>query len=97
MKKLKRLVTAAFVVTLTAAMTGMMPVSADGILYGDINNNGSVDLTDCICLNKYLKGKGDILNYEIADVNCSYTIDIVDSEILTAYTVGNINALPYLQ
>lgn len=56
MKKLKRLVTAAFVVTLTAAMTGMMPVSADGILYGDINNNGSVDLTDCICLNKYLKG-----------------------------------------
>lgn len=97
MKKLKRLVTAAFVVTLTAAMTGMMPVSADGILYGDINNNGSVDLTDCICLNKYLKGKGDILNYEVADVNCSYTIDIVDSEILTAYTVGNINALPYLQ
>lgn len=96
-RKLKRLVATVFVVTLAAAMAGMMPVSADGILYGDLNNNGAVDLTDCICLNKYLKGKGELLNYEVADVNCSYTIDIVDSEILTAYAIGTIKTLPYLQ
>ncbi|MDO4157292.1 MAG: dockerin type I domain-containing protein [Oscillospiraceae bacterium] len=97
MRKLKRLVTTVFIAAFIVAMAGIMPVSADGILYGDINNDGSVNLMDCICINKYLKGRCDLLNYETADVNCSYTIDIVDSDILTAYTVGNINVLPYLQ
>ncbi len=97
MKKLKRLVTAVFAVTLIAAMSGMMSASADEVRYGDCNNDGVVDLMDCICINKYLKGRCDLWNYAVADVNCSNTIDIVDSEILTAYAVGEINTLPYLQ
>ena len=88
---------AAFAVMLTAAMAGGMSVSADSVRYGDINNDVAVSLIDCICLNKYLKGRCDLLNYETADVNCSNTIDIVDSEILTAYAIGTIKTLPYLQ
>lgn len=97
MKKLKRLVTTVFIAAFIVAMAGTMPVSADGILYGDLNNDGTVNLMDCICMNKYLKGKCDLLNYETADINCSYTIDIVDSDILINYATDNIDALPYLQ
>lgn len=97
MKNGKRRMAVAFAVMLTAAMAGGMSVSADSVRYGDINNDGAVSLIDCICLNKYLKGRCDLLNYETADVNCSNTIDIVDSEILTAYAIGTIKTLPYLQ
>lgn len=51
MRKLKRLVATVFVVTLAAAMAGMMPVSADEILYGDINNDGVVNISDVISFN----------------------------------------------
>lgn len=96
MRKLKRLVATVFVVTLAAAMAGMMPVSADEILYGDINNDGVVNISDVISFNKYLSGIYDLYNYEVADVNCNCIIDAVDSEILCDYVILLIDELPYM-
>lgn len=94
-RKLKRLVATVFVVTLAAAMAGMMPVSADGILYGDLNSDGVVDMLDNIAMNKYLLGMYALHNCEEADLNCNGVIDAIDSEIISAYIIMNIDELPY--
>lgn len=95
MKKLKRLVSTVFAVLMTATVSGMMPVSADEIVYGDINNDGVVNISDMIAFNKYLNGIYDLYDYEVADINCNCIIDAVDSEILYAYVTLLIDELPY--
>lgn len=91
----------AFIVVATSlamlSASAMLPVSAATINYGDTNNDGVVDLSDLIYLNKYLSGMCEISNYEAADVNCSYTVDVVDARIMSAFIMMRIDDLPYLQ
>lgn len=95
MKKLKRLVATFFAVLMTATVSGMMPVSADEIVYGDLNSDGIIDMRDNISINKYLFGMYALYNCEVADLNCNGVVDAIDSEIMSAYITMNINELPY--
>lgn len=95
MKKLKRLVSTVFAVLMTATVSGMMPVSADEIVYGDLNSDGIIDMRDNISINKYLFGMYALYNCEVADLNCNGVVDAIDSEIMSAYITMNINELPY--
>ena len=80
-------------VTLSASALGTMSTSA--LLYGDVNNDGSVTLADSVALNKYLNGVVALSNYENADVNANGIIEQADADILLAYCVGIIGTLPY--
>ena len=73
-----------------------MPVFATGnVLYGDVNQDGIVSMSDIVIFNKYLLGRCDITNYTAADVNQNYLLDYVDRDLIQAYLVQLISALPY--
>jgi hypothetical protein len=83
---------------LATAMVGLLPASADDdINYGDLNDDGVVDMLDNVVLNRYLVGMYALYNCEAADLNCNGVIDTVDSQIMAAYLVMNIKQLPYLE
>lgn len=94
-EKLKRLMATVFVVTIIAAMAGTMPVSADEIVYGDLNSDGIIDMRDNISINKYLFGMYALYNCEVADLNCNGVVDAIDSEIMSAYITMSIHEIPY--
>lgn len=97
MNRLKKV----FIVVATSltmlSTSAILPVSASTINYGDTNNDGVVDLLDAVYLNKYLAGRCELSSYEAADVNCSYTVDVVDARIISAFVMMRIDDLPYLQ
>ena len=63
-KKLVSLLTAACI---CAAGAVPMNASADGVLYGDINNDGVISLLDVTAFNRYLSGNIELVDYVRAD------------------------------
>ena len=68
----------------------------DGVLYGDVNLDGTVDIMDVIKLNKYLLGGGSLDNRAKvnADVDINKTIDSTDSLNILKYVVEIQKTLP---
>lgn len=62
--------------------------------YGDVNNDGNVDIFDLVLIRQYLLGMVNNINFEMSDLNCDYMINLVDFEILQAYLLGEIPQLP---
>lgn len=85
-------------VCLTAVSLASMPVtvSATNIL-GDINNDGYIDITDSVALNRYLAGlvPASSINLRNADLDRNVVIDVNDSKIFMSFLLGTIDEIPY--
>lgn len=95
MKRILKSFVSAFVTVCTCAAIAMPVFATGNVLYGDVNNDGIVSLSDLVSLGKYLQGKVELVNYNVADVNVNYVIDIIDYKLLNDYIVELIPSLPY--
>ena len=95
---LKRMTGFLSAVCLTAVSLASMPVtvSATNIL-GDINNDGYIDITDSVALNRYLAGlvPASSINLRNADLDRNVVIDVNDSKIFMSFLMGTIDEIPY--
>ncbi len=66
-------------------------------LYGDINLDGKIDLTDAIVLNKYCAGAVTLSEQQLVNGNCNAdgSTDMNDSITLLRFLVHLVNALPF--
>ena len=78
-----------------ATLGSMSALSSSAAILGDVNNDGKLDVSDVVTLNKFLAGEGVLSNYNVADTNANGIIDGVDSTILMAFLVHEINRLPH--
>lgn len=92
----KKFVAAATAVCVCSGMVMPMKGSADGVLIGDVNNDGDVTLSDLTHLNRYLAGQVELVNYVSADVNQNCVVDTVDAQIILQYLTDIIPSLPYI-
>lgn len=68
----------------------------DDILYGDVNNDKSVNSTDVTYLRRFLlKQTSTLPNAKAADVNADSNVTSTDLAILKRYILRSINKLPY--
>jgi hypothetical protein len=58
------------------------------ILRGDLNHDGTVDISDVVILVNHILGKQQISNLEEADVNWDESVDISDVVTLTNIILG---------
>lgn len=68
-------------------------------LIGDVNVDGKVDLTDAICMNKYLAGQMVLGDQAMRNANCDQsdgtpTVDEPDGTALINYVIMLITSLP---
>lgn len=92
----KKFVAAATAVCVCSGMVMPMKGSADGVLIGDVNNDGDVTLSDLTHLNRYLAGQVELVNYVSADVNQNCVVDTVDAQIILQHLTDIIPSLPYI-
>ena len=66
-------------------------------LYGDINLDGNIDLTDAILLNKAIASAVQLNDQQAANANCDNIpgLDVNDSIVLLKFLVQLVPALPY--
>lgn len=64
---------------------------------GDINGDYIISIIDVVVLAQFLTGRKVQSDDSAADVNMNSVIDEVDRQILTAFTVGIIDSLPYIE
>lgn len=76
---------------------GMIPVVSASSIYGDVNNNGIVDLTDLSSLNLYLTGSSSAsnINMKYSDVDQNTVIDVNDVKTLRAFFTHSVSSLPH--
>lgn len=79
---------------ITSFAAGDKPLAADGLIYGDCNNDGNVDALDFGLFKKYLMDEGHTYNNTL-DLNLDNTVDSVDFAIMKQYMLGKISNLPY--
>lgn len=97
MKFKSKLLAACTSAALLSAMFGAVPIMSASAanLIGDVNCDGSVNLSDNVALNRYLNGMCELSNLTNADTNANYVIDVLDSKVLLAFLTGTIHTLPY--
>ena len=81
----------------TAASTYAALVSLPvGILHGDVNVDGAVDISDAMLLAKYYSGVRELTDRQLAaaDVNGDGAVDVLDVTLLIEYCNGLIDRLP---
>lgn len=68
------------------------------VLYGDINQDGRVDITDAVLMGKAVNGRILLTDAQIlaADCNCDETVDLNDSFILMQFLLNAIQTLPHI-
>jgi len=72
------------------------PPHSDDVLYGDINNDKTVNSTDVTYLKRFLlKQINSLPNQKAADVNLDGNINSTDLVILKRYVLRGISKLPY--
>ncbi len=71
-------------------------IEIDDVLYGDVNMDGRIDLTDAILLNKYCAGAVELNDQQAANGDCNNngSTDMNDSIALLRFLVHLISALP---
>lgn len=88
--------TAASSETTTSDTTTSSVIIVDDVLYGDVNLDGRIDLTDAILLNKYCADTVKLSEPQLAngDCNANGQTDMNDSIALLRFLVHSINSLP---
>ena len=73
------------------------PVPVGVVLYGDVNLDGRVDVTDCVLLNKAVAGSVqlDTAANKNADCNGNGEISSDDATVLMQFIVNLVKTLPY--
>lgn len=77
------------------------PMSANATMettiYGDVNNSGSVDVSDVVVLSRYITGDylTSNVNLKYADVDQNTVLDTDDANIILNYISNIISSLPY--
>lgn len=96
MKIFKELLSIFTVLAMFVCAIPSVKVSATTI-YGDVNNSGTVDLTDVSLLNLYLEGSvsASSINKKYADVDQNTVLDVCDLKTLKAYINHSLSYLPY--
>ena len=72
--------------------------TANWVLIGDINQDGTLNGQDIMMIRKYISGKETLsdIQKKIADADADGVIDSADVQVLTAYQAGGYNIeLPY--
>ena len=66
--------------------------------YGDVNEDGKIDISDVVKVQIYVSGNLTFNNYQKirADVNMDGYINQRDSELIMGYIVGNVPYLPII-
>lgn len=66
------------------------------VLYGDVNGDGTVDISDVMLLAKYYSGVRELTDRQLAaaDVNGDGAVDVLDVTLLIEYCNGLIDRLP---
>jgi len=88
------------VVTTTSDTTPIVTVEpGNDDLIGDVNVDGKVDLTDAICMNKYLAGQMELGEQAMRNANCNQadgtpTVDEADGNALINFVIMLITELP---
>ena len=73
------------------------PVSSSDILYGDADNNGSVNNDDADLIENYVRKGYEIAGTIAADVDSDNKITLRDAEIILQKNSGEISTLPYTE
>lgn len=75
------------------------PLSQEYLLYGDVNQDGKVDLMDCITLSKVNCNLIELseTQQKAADCDANGTVDDNDEAILIQYVIMLISDLPYIE
>lgn len=96
-KWMKKLTSIMCTLCLAAIPAASMPANAAATVYGDVNNNGEVEIGDCILLNKYLTGQipSSGINMKNADVDMNAVLDVNDAKVIMDSIVGLVPSLPY--
>ena len=53
-------------------------VNTEKAVSGDVNADGAFDISDAVTLQKYILGKGSLVNFSNGDMNNDNIIDIFD-------------------
>lgn len=76
----------------------------EGILYGDVNSDGELDVADAVYLNKYLVDAISLSDGEKYAADCSYSseattliINSDDTLAILKYIVGTYESLPHIE
>jgi len=74
-------------------------VTIYNILYGDVNDDGVVDIADTMTIQSYIEGSKELTETQklAADVNLDNKIDNNDVAIIRNYLAHIIDKLPYTQ
>ena len=67
-------------------------------LYGDVNLNGSVTISDVVMLLQYIEGMRELTEQSLinADVNIDGKVDEVDAKLISWYLAEITDSLPYI-
>lgn len=97
MKKIKKIFAACMATLIAGATLGSMSAlsSSAALMLGDVNCDGSIDITDVVALNRYLAGRCELKSDFTPDTNQNYIIDQVDVLILEMFLTREIISLPY--
>jgi hypothetical protein len=69
--------------------------SISPVLYGDVNNDMSIDAMDLALSRKFLLTRESaLININAADVNADSSIDAIDYELIKQYLLGEIIVFP---
>lgn len=56
---------------------------------GDVNADGNISVADAVVLQKYLLGKGELVDWRIADTCEDETVDVFDMVLMRKMLVNN--------
>ena len=56
----------------------VLPIEPGKTAKGDVNADGAFDISDAVTLQKYILGKGSLVNFSNGDMNNDNIIDIFD-------------------
>lgn len=83
------------------AIATIVPLSVNAAMattiYGDVNNSGTVDVSDVVVLSRYITGDylTSNVNMKYADVDKNTVLDTNDTTIILKYITFIISSLPY--
>lgn len=77
-------------------LNALTALAAGGVVYGDADGSGKVELVDVNLMERYIAGEEDAqaaLRFTEADVNSDGAVDEVDVDMVKEYLVGNLDSL----
>jgi len=78
------------IVTLLIITFASMSMGAPGVTYGDVNNDGDIDVRDVVLVMQYIIGLRDLTEDQLkaADVNGDGTVDVLDVTKIMRHVLG---------